>query len=91
MSLVVRLWVLIAGLLMPQPAPAQPVLDITIVRTWENGSSTTGELFMDSRFVAHTLELPWRDNQSYSVSSARLRSQLSSAVPAGALALGVRS
>lgn len=79
MSLIVRLWLVIAGFLVTQPALSQPVLDITIVRTSENGSSTTGELFVDGRFVAHTLELPWRNNQSYI-----------SAIPAGRYAAHLR-
>lgn len=40
-------------------------LKIKIVRTSENLSSTTGELFVNGQFVAHTLELPWQNNQSY--------------------------
>lgn len=53
------------GALLTLPLRAQPVMDITIVRTSENAGSTTGELFVNGRFVAHTLELPWRDNRSY--------------------------
>lgn len=38
---------------------------ITIVRTSYNSSSITGELFVNGKFICHTLELPWQNNQSY--------------------------
>src|SRR4051794_965885 len=45
---------------------ASQIRDITIKRTYfEAGRCTTGELFVNGRFVAHTLELPWRNNASY--------------------------
>ncbi|MBP8242197.1 MAG: hypothetical protein KAX36_07455 [Thermoflexales bacterium] len=47
------------------PALAATELPIRILRTSENGSSQTGELFVDGKMVAHTLELPWKNNQSY--------------------------
>lgn len=61
----VKLALVMLVLSMSRPALSRPILDITIARTSENASSTTGELFVDGRFVAHTLELPWRNNQSY--------------------------
>lgn len=76
---IVRLALVLLGILCSQTALAQPTLDITIVRTSGNASSTTGELFVDGRFVAHTLELPWRNNQSYV-----------SAIPAGSYAAHLR-
>lgn len=79
MPRIVRLLAVVAGVLLARPALSQPVLDITIVRTSENGRSTTGELFVDGRFVAHTLELPWRNNQSYI-----------SAIPAGSYSAHLR-
>jgi Family of unknown function (DUF5675) len=38
---------------------------IKITRGSYNTNSITGELFVDGRFVCHTLELPWKNNQSY--------------------------
>ena len=64
---------LAASLLPLSAGRAQGVMRITIVRTSENGGSTTGELYVDGQFIAHTLELPWRNNASYI-----------SAIPAGA-------
>lgn len=46
-------------------ALAQNEFDVTIVRTSYNSGSITGELFVNGKFVAHTLELPWRNNESY--------------------------
>ena len=40
-------------------------VDIKIVRTSENSKSITGELYINNKFVAHTLELPWKDNKFY--------------------------
>jgi len=42
------------------PKPADIV--VKIVRTSENDKSITGELYVNDVFVAHTLELPWKDN-----------------------------
>ena len=38
---------------------------IEINRTSENTNSITGELFVNDKFVSHTLELPWKDNRSF--------------------------
>jgi Family of unknown function (DUF5675) len=40
-------------------------MNIKIARGSYNGSSITGELFVDEKFICHTLELPWKNNQSY--------------------------
>jgi hypothetical protein len=45
--------------------PAQSDFNILIVRTSYNSGSTTGELFVNGKFIAHTLELPWENNRSY--------------------------
>ena len=37
---------------------------LTLVRTFENERCTTGELFSGRDFLCHTLEQPWRDNQT---------------------------
>ena len=39
--------------------------NLMIKRVSLNASSTTGELYVDGKFVAHTLELPWKNNRSY--------------------------
>lgn len=70
--------ILLIGII-PNQGLAQQLLEITIVRTSENATSTTGELYVDGRFVAQTLELPWRNNQSYL-----------SAIPAGRYAAHLR-
>lgn len=44
---------------------AQNEFNILIVRTSINSKSTTGELFVNGNFIAHTLELPWENNASY--------------------------
>ena len=46
---------------------AQPAdgIAIQILRTSDNDSSTTEELFVNGRFVAHTLEKPWEKNRSF--------------------------
>jgi hypothetical protein len=38
---------------------------ISIIRASENDKSTTGELFVNGEFLCHTLELPYKNNQSY--------------------------
>ncbi|GEM_PF-1973390 len=40
-------------------------LTIEIKRASYNANSITGELFVNGAFVSHTLELPWRNNESY--------------------------
>lgn len=39
--------------------------EISIIRTFESTKCTIGELYLDNKFIGHTLELPWRHNQSY--------------------------
>jgi hypothetical protein len=46
-------------------ALAASVLPIRIFRTSDNSASQTGELSVNGTLIAHTLELPWRNNQSY--------------------------
>jgi hypothetical protein len=46
-------------------ALAQDSFRMTLVRTFESNSCTTGELFVNGKFLCHTLELPWRENKSY--------------------------
>jgi hypothetical protein len=65
MSRLFRLCFLLSLALISSQARAQGVLEIMIVRTSENAASTTGELYVGGRFVAHTLELPWKENRSY--------------------------
>lgn len=38
---------------------------LKIARGSYNNGSITGELFVDGKFLCHTLELPWKQNQSY--------------------------
>ncbi len=45
--------------------PQSPLQDIRIQRTHFGSACTTGELWLNGKFVAHTLELPWRNNHSY--------------------------
>lgn len=40
-------------------------MKITIVRTSINDKSITGELYVDDKFICHTLELPYHNNASY--------------------------
>jgi hypothetical protein len=47
------------------PSSAQAPLRIQILRASYNSGSITGEMSVNGRFIAHTLELPWRNNQSY--------------------------
>jgi Family of unknown function (DUF5675) len=48
-----------------QQALSQSAFRMTLVRTFEGSVCTTGELFVNGRFLCHTLERPWRDNQEY--------------------------
>ncbi|MFT5730781.1 MAG: hypothetical protein ACI8PB_004971 [Desulforhopalus sp.] len=38
---------------------------IEIKRVSYNSASITGELFVDDKFISHTLELPWENNKSF--------------------------
>lgn len=42
-----------------------PIKSIRILRTHLEGACITGELWLNDKFVAHTLELPWRGNTSF--------------------------
>lgn len=55
----------IAIFLLAGPAESQSDLNIRILRTSENTGSVTGELYVNGKFIAHTLELPWQNNKSY--------------------------
>ncbi|MBX9586635.1 MAG: hypothetical protein K2X50_05190 [Gammaproteobacteria bacterium] len=39
-------------------------MKISIIRVSINNYSITGELYIDGKFIAHTLELPYRDNKT---------------------------
>ena len=49
----------------PIEQPQNTEYEIRVVRTSENSNSITGELYINNEFVAHTLELPWKDNKFY--------------------------
>lgn len=44
---------------------AQTPFKLTLIRTFESATCTTGEMFANGKFLCHTLELPWKDNRSY--------------------------
>ena len=52
----------------PAESKLESDFQIKIIRTAINSGSITGELFINGKFICHTLELPWRDNK-YFVSS----------------------
>lgn len=74
MKTIVTLYVLFFALLFPsqsgnleeeKSSRQEKKIFLKLLRTSENSASTTGELFVNDKFICHTLEKPWKDNKSF--------------------------